>query len=154
MLGDYIEKYYNKLFKRSGELSEDNYKLAEEIACWKSLIRKNWNEIEVRSVKVPDFTKRSLKQGEKFVAEVSVYTAGLKGADLGVEVIIGKKNHDHFEEIITSEKLRLVKDTKNIAVYRSELMLNNAGYFDFAFRIFASNPKITNRQEMPLIKWV
>lgn len=154
MLNDYITKYYDPLLKRSSELKADHNKIAEEIACWKAMVRKNWHEIEVRSIKVPDFSKHSLKQGEKFIAEISVYTSGLNGRDLGVELIIGRKNNDHFESITTSEKLMLVKESKNIAVYKSELVMNNAGYFDYAFRIYVSNPALSHRQDLPLIKWV
>ena len=154
MLKDYIRKYYNPLFKRSKELMAGNYKIAEEIACWKALVRKNWDQIEVRSIKIPDFSKHSLKQGEKFLAEISVYTAELNGNDLGVELIVGRKNNNHFESMITSEKLKLIKESKNIAVYKSELVMNNAGYFDCAFRIYASNPVLSNRQDLPLVKWV
>jgi len=154
MLNDYIHNYYNKLYERSKSLTAGNNKLAAEIAGWKIKIRQNWDAVEVKSVKVPDFAKQPLKQGERFVTEVSLHTGNLSGSDLGVEILIGKRVNDHFETLLNTEKLHLIKENGNVAVYRSELILNNAGYFDFAFRIFAFNPLLSHRMEMPLIKWI
>ncbi len=154
MLHDYRDNYYNKLISRIHELERNDLKLINEIADWKSSVNENWDLIEVKSVRVPDLTRHPMKQGEKFTVEVSIDTAMLNGNDICVELFIGKRKNNHFHDIRILQELKLIDEKNGISLYRSEMVINNAGYFDYAFRISVKNPKLVYRQDLPLVKWI
>lgn len=154
MLDDYINQYYSKLIKRTKWMRENRYQKAFEINAWKNKIKANWDNINVKSIKVPDPTVRPLDFGENFVAEITLETPNLASGDIGIDLIFGKKLHDKIDEIVFIEKMNLIDSGENWSRYYINVPIYRAGVYDYTFRIYPSNPDLPHRQDFPLVKWI
>ncbi|MDR0969358.1 MAG: alpha-glucan family phosphorylase [Lentimicrobiaceae bacterium] len=154
MLDDYTNQYYNKLIERSKSLRKNNYQKTFEIVAWKNKIKTNWDNINVKSVKVPDPTIRPLDFGENFVAEITLEIPNLKAEDIGVELIFGKKLHDKIDEIVFVEKMNLIDAGEGWGLYYINVPIYRAGVYDYTFRIYPNNQELPHRQDFSLVKWI
>lgn len=154
MLDEYYDKYYNKMLKRRDIILNNNFEKAKTISAWKLRILRSWDSIEIVDVKVPDSTQKPLKLGEDFVAEVTLNLHEIKSNEIGIEVLFGKKEFDEIKEIIFVEKLQPIFEDKGIVVYRCQISTTKAGVYDYAFRIFPTNPLLPNRMDFSLVKWI
>ncbi|MEI7981216.1 MAG: alpha-glucan family phosphorylase, partial [Bacteroidota bacterium] len=153
-LDDYIRQYYNPLFKRSKIISGKNYEMARHIASWKRKVTRGWDSIEVLSVKVPDSNQKPLSLGESFKAEIVLDLNELSGTDIGIEVVFGKKVNDEVKEPDFIEEMTLVRSEKNIVSFGCNIPINQAGVYDFVFRLFPKSPLLPHRQDFNLIRWI
>ncbi len=155
VVAEYHEKFYIPLQKQKKSLQADNYKSAREIAAWKKRIMANWDGISVDSMNVFDSVNQSLELGESFEAEVVLNIGSLSGADLAVEVMfIRRHRSDEVTEIISLEELKLEKWESGKATYHGRFKSTRSGVFEYSFRVYPTNKLLTNRMEMPLIKWI
>ncbi len=153
-LDDYYRQYYTRLFKRSKIMAGKNYEMSRHIASWKRKVLRGWDSIEVLSVKVPDSNQKPLSLGESFKAEIILDLNELSGSDIGIEVIFGKKVNDEVKEPLMIQELEMMKSEKNIVSFACEIPINQAGVYDFVFRLFPKSPLLPHRQDFNLVKWI
>ncbi len=154
MLDDYFRKYYNNLLARSTELKANDYEKTKQIAAWKRKIMRGWDSIEVISVSIPDSTKKPLRLGDNFVAEIVLNVNELSPSDLGLEVLFGHKVNDEVKKIDLIEDMTVAGVDGNIVTYFIEMRTEQAGVFDFAFRLYPKHPLLPHRQDFNLVKWI
>ncbi len=154
MLDDYYSKYYRKLYSRSRELIKDSYARAIEISNWKKKILNNFENIEVISVTTPNSTVRPLSLGEGFEAEIILNLNELDPGDIGIEVVFGQKENDEVNFISHNQELNLIKAEGKLVTYACKVPLFKSGVFDFAFRLYPSNPLLPYRQDINLVRWI
>ncbi|NQV01202.1 MAG: alpha-glucan family phosphorylase, partial [Bacteroidia bacterium] len=153
-LDDYFEKYYNKMLKRSKVIIGKNYDMARHIASWKRKVMRGWNSIEVLSIKTPDSTQKPLELGQSFRAEIILDMNELSGTDIGIEVLFGKKVNDVVKEPIFIREMQLEKAERNIVSFTCDISINQAGVYDYVFRLYPKNPLLPHRQDFNLVKWI
>jgi glucan phosphorylase len=153
-LDDYIRQYYTNLIKRSRAMTARNFEMARHIASWKRKVLRGWESIEVVSVTTPDSNVKPLSLGETFKAEIILDLNELSGTDIGIEVLFGKKVNDEVKEPAFIEEMTLVKSEKNIVTYTCNVTINQAGVYDFVFRMYPKNSLLPHRQDFNLIKWI
>jgi phosphorylase/glycogen(starch) synthase len=153
-LDDYIRQYYNPMFKRTRILTGKNYEMARHIASWKRKVMRGWESIEVVSVKVPDSNNKPLQLGEPFKAEIILDLNELSGTDIGIEILFGKKVNDEVKQPIFKEEMILVRSEKNIVVFACDIPINQAGVYDFVFRLYPKSPLLPHRQDFNLVRWI
>jgi alpha-glucan phosphorylase-like protein len=153
MLEDYVEKYYSKLFKRSGEMQSNNYELARQITTWKRKLMRGWDSIEIVSLMVPNSTDKPLHIGEIFTAEIIIDTNEQSPDDIGIELLLGQKVNDEVKNLILSQLMTMSNVSGSIATFRAEIPMIKAGVYDFAFRIFPQKDFLPHRMDFNLVKW-
>jgi phosphorylase/glycogen(starch) synthase len=153
MMNDYEEKYYNKLRKRSEELIADDFKLAREITDWKYKVLKEWESVEMVSVKRPDMEKEPILLGKEYEAEVIVSTGLLTPEDIGVEILLAEQSGD-IKTIVMQTEFGIFSRRTGEATYRIKFAPTVSGTFFSAIRIYAKNPNLPHRQDFCLVKWV
>lgn len=153
-LDDYIRLFYDKLYERSKLITGNNYEKAREIASWKRTIIRGWESIEVVSITVPDSTQKPMVLGEPFKAEVVLDMNELSGTDIGVEILFGKKVNDEVKEPTLIKEMDVLRSNGNIVSFVCEVPIDQAGVYDFAFRLFPKNPLLPHRQDFNLVKWI
>jgi alpha-glucan phosphorylase-like protein len=153
-LDDYIRQYYTKLFKRTKIMTGKNYEMARHIASWKRKVLRGWEGIEIVSMKTHDSDQKPLSLGDSFIAEIILDLNELSATDVGIEVLFGKKVNDRVNEPIFIEEMNLVRSEKNIAVFECNIPINQAGVYDFVFRLFPKSPLLPHRQDFNLVKWI
>jgi phosphorylase/glycogen(starch) synthase len=153
-LDDYITKYYNSLFERSADMLTGNFELARHLASWKRHVLREWDNIQVISLNLPDSTQKPLILGESFRAEIVLDLAELSPEDIGIEILFGRKVNDEIKEPLLVSRMTLVKAERNIATYNIDIPFNQAGVYDFTLRLFPVNPELPHRQDFSIVKWI
>lgn len=152
-LDDYYNQYYSKLFKRSNLLQQNNYENARLIAAWKLKVMRAWEDIQLISYDIPDFTHDTLLLGDVFNASLLINTNELSWADIAVEVVFGKKENDEVKQPLFTEPLEFEKHEGKFARYSCKIPIIRAGVYNFAFRIYPVHTLLAHRQDFNLVKW-
>jgi len=154
MIRDYQDRFYKPQAERSARLIASNYKLAKEIAIWKSGVAAAWNQIEVKSVQITDGITNVLKIGEVYPARVVIDIKSLKPEDLSVEMVITENGKESQPDLIECLPFTIEKTEEQIITYKLDLNLMNAGAFGYAIRIVPNHPELPHRQDFHYLKWV
>lgn len=154
MLDDYYKQFYNKLISRSSILFANEYENIRTLTSWKRRMIRSWESIEVLSVKVPDSTRKPLRLGENFMAEIVLNVNELSANDIGLEVIFGHKIKDEVKKISFVEEMTVAGVNGNIVTFFIEIPTLQAGVIDYAFRLSPRHPLLPHRQDFNLVKWI
>lgn len=153
-MDDYFEKYYNKMFRRTDELSNNNYSLAKEYAEFKELIRKYWDNIELINLQIPSADNEGFALKDIFKAKVTLNTGKINPKNIGIEIIITHKEDNKIQEIDSSAEFTLTNDDPSQAEYSLTMQLNKSGVKDYAFRIFPKHHLMPNKTDINIVKWI
>jgi glycogen phosphorylase/synthase len=154
MVDDYQHKYYNKLIKRSALIKQDDFHLAREIEAWKAKLKAGWHHIEVRRVAVPDPARKALGLGDDFVAEIELKLNGIKGEDLGLDILFGQKEMDSVKKIMHKEEMKMVESVPGTAKFTCKIPMEKIGVYHYAFRLYPKKDWLPHRQDFNLVKWL
>ena len=154
MMTDYIERFYNKLAQRHAMVIAEDYKFAREMALWKKRVRKEWPLIEVLEYTKPDYSKTDIVLGEKYVSRVVLSIGDLDPDDIGVEMLIAENGTDNIRNISARYEFSLESFDKGVAEYKCEIMVDSAGAFNMAGRIYPKNEGLPHRQDFDLVRWL
>jgi hypothetical protein len=153
-LDDYYSKFYNEMFKRFAQLSEQNAHLAKQYSDWKTQITRLWNGIELLEVKIPDVENKNIELNDIFTAKVSLFLGEIDAKHIGVEMIIADKENNQINDYTLIAPFELVFASNKRADYEIKIKTSRAGVHNFAFRIYPKHPLMINRMELPLVKWI
>lgn len=151
MLDDYINQFYLKLHKRSALVNKDNYKTAVSLAKWKSMVKENWDNIEVVSVDFPNTMKNTFKMGEIYHGEVVLDVKDFSDTEVGVELVFSLQNG---QKIIDVKELKLSKKVDSLAFFNIEFELKRPGAYDYGLRIFPKHKDLPHRQDFAYLRWI
>jgi len=154
MIRDYQDRFYCPQAKRAARLKADNYQLTRDIAQWKSFVRSNWDQIEVKNVLISDGITNVLKIGEDYPARLVVDLKALKPEDVGVEMVITEREENNAPKLIDCVPFEIENAEGSLVSYKLNLKLMNSGAFDYAIRIYPKHPELPHRQDFPWLKWV
>ncbi|MFA6923446.1 MAG: alpha-glucan family phosphorylase [Bacteroidales bacterium] len=153
MIEDYYNKFYNKLYKNSLNLKENDFMLAKKLAHWKKVVSRGWESIEIVSVATsPDVANNALKLGHDFHAEVVLDLNELSVDDIGIEIIFTDIASEQ-PEIIYKLELTFEKINDRQVKFICDVPSDKAGTYNYGFRIFPKNPNLIHRQDLNLIRW-
>lgn len=152
-LDDYYSKFYNKLGKRFHELSANDNAKAKEIAAWKEQVVEKWDSIEVVSCEESEEAVRgTLESGKEYTITYVIDEKGLDDA-IGIEMVTTSVDQDGKEHIYSVEPFNVVKREGNLFTFQAKCMLENAGSFKVAFRMFPKNSDLPHRQDFCYVRW-
>lgn len=153
MLTDYVNQYYIPQNERALKMEANDYAEAREIASWKKVLRREWDNIEVIS-KTKPASSYDLTVSNNFKTEVVLNIGILSPEDIGVEVLFAvadRKQKLHIEERC---ELVPVKNENGVVTYSASLLPERTGMYEMALRVFAKNSKLPHRQDFGLVRWL
>ena len=155
MLDDYIDRFYNKLAKRSAVLVKDNYAKAKEIAAWKEEVAAHWDCCEICSfTSDADFAANGPVVGKEASFSLVVDRHELQGM-IGVEAIITKEDPEkHEPKIVDKFEFKLVKEEGTKMFFELKATPVEAGSQKIGFRMFPKNPNLPNRMDFAFVRWI
>jgi glycogen phosphorylase/synthase len=153
MVDDYIDRYYGKLASRYHALLDGDFKQAKDIALWKKMIAKHWEEIEVVSISMPESLKKELILGEKYFGEVALNLKGLLPEEVGLEWVVIHVS-DKQEKLLHKQEFNFAKKMDGQSIYKLSYTPTHPGAFKFGIRIFPKNKFLPHRQDLSLVKWI
>lgn len=154
MLTDYESKFYNKLSERIQKIKKDDFQLAKDLASWKKSVSRNWENIEIVSLKQLDISKEPIVIGEKYTASVKIKLNGLSTDDIGVELVVAEPVEDNKVLVRHTQEFKVVNEENNIVTYELDIIPTEPGVFDAGIRVYAKNNNLPHRQDFCLVKWV
>ena len=154
MFDDYIDRFYNKLAKRSKELSKDSYAKAKEIAAWKENMASHWDSIEVIDFGFDEkLVNRKIEVGDIMKASLVLDKHEITG-DIGAEVVryhVDPVTNTDVVKVYAMNKIR----TEGAKVYfEIELKASEAGTFKFGLRVYPDNKDLPHRMDFAYVKWL
>ena len=155
MLDDYIDRFYNKLAKRSAVLVKDNFAKAKEIAAWKEEVAAHWDCCEVCSfTSDADFATNGPVVGKEASFSLVVDRHELQGM-IGVEAIITKEDPEkHEPKIVDKYEFKLVKEEGTKMFFELKATPVDAGSQKIGFRMFPKNPNLPHRMDFAFVRWI
>lgn len=152
MLDDYIERFYNKEGKRAALLKANDFAKAREIAAWKVKVASQWDQIEIKEVKMPDEMLYAPQVGKTYDVEVTIDSKGL-GNCLGIELVAVPTENNNEPQTYNAQELEVVKVDGDYITYALKNTIAKAGAFRFSFRMYPKNPDLPHRQDFAYVKW-
>ncbi len=153
MITDYLDRFYIQQAERAIALRANNFKAARELATWKQQVNAVWNDLEVVSVDMSDFSTENYGIGDTYNITVTIDRKN-PVVDLGLEVVFASGNDENSLKIVHSEPFTLASSEGTIATYKAELSLNLPGIFKYGIRIYPSNAMLPHKQDFALLKWI
>ena len=153
-IDDYFEKYYMKLWERSKYMDANNYEKAKEMAEWKQLIIREWDNIEVLNYSFQKPKENVYRSGHDYKAEIALNVKNIPKENVGVEFIITHmlKNGEH--EFVASREFTLVSCKSGKCLYRVHMIPEKAGTFFYGIRIYPRHKDLPHRQDFSLLRWI
>lgn len=150
MMRDYHDRYYKRLFLRAGELKENDYDKAKDIASWKKRIFRAWKNIQVLDKNVFNDSISEYQMGQNYSGEVILDLNELSPQHVGVELVLTENG----ERLISIHEFELEKYEVDRAYYKLKVSINQPGTFSFGVRIFPKHELLINRQDLPILRWI
>ncbi len=155
MLNDYQQRYYLPQAERTARMKNDGYKMAKELAAWKSKIAQGWDQIELKELKITDGITNVLKIGTEYPAKVILDLKGMLPEDVGVEMVITENGEDGCDaHLIETIEFAAGELDGTVCIYHLNLQLMEPGAYSYGIRVFAKNPNLPHRQDFIYIKWL
>lgn len=152
-LDDYYSKFYNKLRDRGNALRANGNKLAKEIAAWKEEVATKWNDIKILSVDANEaLMNGQVEAGKEYNVKVVVDEAGLNDA-VGIEIVTVRTDKDGVETIYSVEPMKMTGKNGNEFTFEGTHVLDNAGSYKSALRMFPKNENLPHRQDFCYVTW-
>lgn len=151
-LDDYFDKFYVPQARRFKALSDNNNKVAKEIAEWKELVAERWDSICVVSTEGFDSAAAmQLTSGEEFCVRHVIDEQGLEDA-IGIDMVLVKESdgQTHLERVIP---MNVVKHEENLYTFEAQASVDMAGTFKVAYRMYPKNALLPHRQDFCYVKW-
>ncbi len=150
-LDDYYSKFYCKEADRFSKLSDDNNKLAKEIAQWKEAVVERWDAIDVVS-STWDIPSTGAMTGVGYTVKYVINEQGLDDA-VGLEIVSVYTDENGEERIASVRPLTVVGREGNNYTFEGKIELSNAGNFKSAVRMYPKNSNLPHRQDFCYVKW-
>ena len=152
-LDDYYSKFFNPLRDRGNELRANDNKLAKEIALWKETVAQRWDSIHVVSIdKAEDMINGAVEAGKKYNVKVVIDEAGLDDA-IGVELVTLRTDKDGQDKIYHIDEFKMTGREGNNYTFEGIHVIDNAGSYKVAYRMFPKNSNLPHRQDFCYVKW-
>ncbi len=154
MLIDYEERFYNKLAERHKLIEENKFKMAKKLVAWKHKVLREWESIEIISVRMPNVYKEPIILGHEYLFEITVSLGTLSSDDIGIELVIANRNIKNEIEDVATSQFQCVSTENSTAVYQLKYTMEAAGNYMMGIRIYANNKLLPHRQDFCLVKWM
>ena len=154
MLIDYANDLYVPQVNRTLEIAENNFEKVFKLADWKSNIEKSWDSVHINPINLNAYESSPISVNQTIETACLAYLGDINPSDVNVEVYVGKITDTGVLCESKIKKMDLVQKNGDMYEYRSEVLMNNGGNYGFTYRVIPRNPKLINKQEMGLVKWV
>ncbi len=151
MVGEYLHRFYLPATRRHREFTQENFRLAHDVADWKRRVREAWPRIAVRAEQLP---ARHAAFGSNVRFSVVVRLAGLKPGDVAVELLIASSVLARRPSASYTFVPEGVPDANGEQRYVLELAPELCGKLEYRIRAYPFNAALSHRFELGLMKWI
>ncbi len=153
MVTEYNERLYEPAAKFHAALSADAYKSATELSKWKTSIREQWGQINVRDVEISHEQPHRVLVGEEVGVTVKVHLGQVDPSNVRVQAYFG----EIVENDIRSARIVDLNSAEKLSpgeyLYRGKLGAADSGNYGFNVRVVPVHPHLIQEHELRLITW-
>jgi len=154
MFDDYIDRFYNKLAKRSDELTKNSFAKAKELAAWKENMAAGWDSIEVIDLDYDEkLGNKKVEVGDPVELSLVLDKHKITG-DIGVELVRYHVDPQTGMDVVKVFPMQKVKTEGTKVYYELKLTASEAGTFKFGLRIYPNNKDLPHRMDFAYVKWI
>jgi glycogen phosphorylase len=150
MVKEYTNRLYFPASVAGGQLAQDNFRAARELAEWKSHVRDQWPHLSIEHVE-SDAGGSSVSLGETLSIRAYVSLAGLTPPDVVVEAVYG---HVDSSDVIENAQHLLLKPESELGgnrwKYVGEIPLSQSGSFGYTVRVVPSHTHMPSTADIGL----
>ncbi|MDO8784921.1 MAG: alpha-glucan family phosphorylase, partial [Syntrophales bacterium] len=154
MLLQYYNEMYLPAMTRAGELSEDSYKMARELADWKLKIPMRFSSLKILDVNIVGLHGSTVLVNKPLLVEVKIDPGRLEPGEILVEMAVGKKEGRDF---INDPELVPLKITNSgpdgTLTFSVSYVVQDNGPHSYGIRVMPYNKNALYRHEAGLILW-
>jgi glycogen phosphorylase len=154
MIRDYQDKFYLPQYKRTTKLTENDFKLAKELAAWKFWVSSIWDDIEVKDVQIAHGITNLMKIGQDYLARVVVDLKGLTSQEVGLELVITSNGNNQPLKLIEKMEFEVESSVDSITTYVLKVHIQKAGTYSYGLRLFPISDNMEHRQDFRYVKWI
>jgi starch phosphorylase len=151
MVMDYVNQYYLPAINTSRLLLADNGKHADELACWKQAVDKQWPDVTIRRM---DDSPEVIRQGNELRIKVGVKLNGLDSEDVFVECLMGRHNDRNGFEVLSCYQLHATGSEQDETIYETGFTPQLSGLVAYQLRAFPYHRYLCHPFETGYMKWV
>ncbi|MBB6097950.1 starch phosphorylase [Deinobacterium chartae] len=145
---DYTRQYYLPVFRRGQQVIAEDYRVARELAAWKSQVKAAWPSVTLEAFSEMPAQARP---GAQITVHARVHTAGIDPRFLRVEGVLRLEGAD---TAAVRTPLRFVTLSEgHWAEFSGELALPESGTYLVGARVLPYREELSNLLELGLIKW-
>jgi phosphorylase/glycogen(starch) synthase len=150
MLNDYHERFYNKLFKRSVVMAENDFAKVKRMASWKKRIKRAWNSIGVVEFSIFNDANETYEMDHVYEGKVTLDLNEISPSEVGVELIITESG----ERLVSTHEFILESAKADRVQYSVKVNIPQPGTFSYGIRVFPKNEYLPHRQDFNLVRWI
>ena len=150
MVRDYVVQLYVPAAVSGRRFAADGYRLAQDLAQWKTKVRAQWDQVAVNYV-VASGVGDSPQVGDDFSVHVDVSLGDLEPADVWVQLVHGRVDLDDRIVEPTYTALSLAESAgPGRWIYGGQVGLQRTGAFGYTVRVVPAHPGLTAAVELGL----
>lgn len=153
MLEDYERQYYIPMAARYHKIIEDNFAMATDIAEWKKRISREWDNIELIGLDLPNRSKQIIALGKSYYGEVKLEIGELDMHEVGVELVAAEQVNGRLM-IREKRDFTPMDQDGSVARYHIDVTADAPGLLMLAIRIYPKSELLPHRQDFALVKWL
>lgn len=138
---------------RYQKMIENDFAMAAEIAEWKKKISREWDNIELVGLDLPNRSKQIIALGKSYYGEVKLEIGELSMHEVGVE-LVAVEQKDGRQVIREKHDFIPVEQVGSVARYRIDVTADSPGLLMLAIRIYPKSELLPHRQDFALVKWL
>jgi starch phosphorylase len=153
MVQEYNDRFYMVAKRHFERLSGDEFTLARNLANWKLLILRNWNQVRIESV-TTDNQSGKLTVGEKLKVQATIRLGSLEPKDVTLELFAGPlDDHRQIKEgkAIPMELAQSLGDGRY--VFSGDYPCKATGSHGLGVRLIPYHEDLATKYEMALTLW-
>lgn len=150
---DYYDRFYRKLYKRYTTMSGEQYASFRELSAWKQQMEKDWENIEVLSVKMERPADGVYRSGRNYLSRVLMDLKGIPREYVGVELLMTRQSEGDTELVMRREYEAAI-DEKGLVSYSLDFTPDHPGSFSYGIRVFPKHKSLPHRLDFRLMKWI
>jgi starch phosphorylase len=133
MIHEYTTRLYEPAHAAHLKVRADSYQLAREKAAWTARVEHAWHAIRISDQ--GDGPGRSVLTGTPIRLRAAVDLAGLAPADVRVEAVVGRVNHEGILEDTSVVTLPSLGEQAGLAVFGRDFVPHQTGRLGYTMRI-------------------
>lgn len=154
MVRQYASEVYFPLYDRNVAFCAANAEKAKEMAAWKKLVAKNWNNVQISSVQVEVMDR--VKVGDEMGIRAWVQLNELKPQDVSAQIYHGPLDaNDQIQngEIIQMNVSGDAQPKGSLTLFSGAVCFSRSGRHGFTVRILPRHEGMSSPYETRLIHW-